>query len=303
MYSMEIRSAVCCVAPAGFDLKTEIVMALFKTLAASVAVAGLGVALWVGVESRRSEAEIAGNQQAVAALAAKAAVPVFQNAALPEPVQRYFEYVFPEGVPQDRLVRLSAKGQFRRPGTDTFGPTTAEQVIATTTPALMFSATTPIFGFGWARAYDYFAEGKMVMKARILSALTVVDERETPLLNRISLRRWLLESALYPAALLPGGSVTWQAIDATHARAIVRADGEEASMVAEFDPSGAMVAMMAEEDGDLTLPYHGSGEHVARGDYRMVQGQRIPHRFTISRAAGGKLYPFWDGEITDISFE
>ena len=140
------------------------------------------------------------------------------------------------------------------------------------------------------------------MKARIMSTLTVVDERETPELNRISLRRWLLESALYPQALLPGGPVTWTAIDSTSARATVAANGLTASMVAHFDTQGRMTAMTAEEDGDLTTPYHGSGEDVARGDYRAVDNMMIPHEFTISRAAGGEVYPFWKGSITAVDF-
>ena len=40
------------------------------------------------------------------------------------------------------------------------------------------------------------ADGRMEMKARILGLVTVVDETGSPELDRISLRRWLLESPL-----------------------------------------------------------------------------------------------------------
>jgi hypothetical protein len=73
-------------------------------------------------------------------------------------------------------------------------------------------------------------------------------------------------------------------------------------MIAHFDETGRMTQMVAEEDGDLATPFHGSGEHVARSDYRRVGNQMIPHAFTISRAAGGALYPFWDARITAIRF-
>lgn len=273
------------------------------TFGAAALVAGaVAVVAW---SSWRTEADIAAFQSRITALGAATPAPTFDSAAaseLPEPVQRYFAFVFTGPVPAYGSVHLEAEGQFRRPLTDGFNPTTAEQVIAIGTPALMFSATTPVLPGIWARAYDFFAEGRMDMRAKVLSTLTVMAERETPELNRISLRRWLLESALYPQALLPGGPVVWEPIDSASARAVVSHGGLSASMIAHFDETGRMTQMVAEEDGDLATPFHGSGEHVARSDYRRVGNQMIPHAFTISRAAGGALYPFWDARITAIRF-
>lgn len=269
-----------------------------------VAVGGMAVA--VGYGSWTTERDISAFQSRIADIAAKTPTGAPQadaRVALPAPVQRYFDYVFAQGVPDATVVRLAAEGQFRRPQTDGFNFTTSEQVIALHTPALMFSAATSIIPGIWARAYDYFAEGETEMKAKILSVLTVVDKKETPALNVISLRRWLLESALFPHGLLPGGPVRWEAIDDQSARAIVEADGLRASMIAHFDDAGRMTHMIAEEDGDLSTPYHGSGEHVTRSDYRAVAGVMIPHRFVISRHAKGQVYPFFDAALTDISFE
>ena len=260
----------------------------------------------MALSSRATERDIGAFQERVATLGSTKPAPAFDADALtglPDPVQRYFAFTFRGALPEYAVVRLEANGEFRRPLTDTFNATTAEQVIAIGEPALMFSATTPVAPGVWARAYDFFAEGEMEMKAKILSALTVVDEKETPELNRISLRRWLLESALYPQSLLPGGPVKWEPIDADSARAVVEADGMQAVMIAHFDAEGRMTHMVADMDGDLTTPYHGSGEHVTRDDYQAVGNQMIPMRFTISRAAGGEIYPFWDGEVTAITFE
>jgi hypothetical protein len=260
----------------------------------------------IAVHSLRTEREIAAFRLAVAEHArgfGPFAPDATARLALPAPVRRYFAFVFPKGVPDYTLVRLQQAGDFRRPLTESFSPTTAEQVIAANTPAMVFSATTPILPGVWARAYDVFADGRMQMKARIMSALTVVDERQTPELNAISLRRWLLESALYPRALLPGGPVRWEPVDDTRARAIVELDGMQASLIAHFDAAGRMTRMTAEADGDLTTPYHGSGEDVTRADYQEVAGQMIPMAFTISRAAGGAVHPFWTGRVVSITFE
>jgi hypothetical protein len=223
-------------------------------------------------------------------------------AALPPPVQRYLDFALPDPKHDWRWAEIRMEGDFRRPRTEDFEPTKARQVIALGDPALAFSATTPILPGIWARVYDAYVDGRMEMKAKLLSTLTIVDERESPELNRISLRRWLLESPLYPMALFPGGLVRWEAIDGRHARAIVSAEGLEASLVATFREDGSLERFDAEGNGDLNTPYHGSGEHVTRTDYELVDGVRIPMGFVIARAAGGKIYPFWKGHITAVSF-
>ena len=275
-------------------------------IAATVVALAAVLGLTVAASSYLTERDISAFEARVATLGVASPAPAATPAALaslPPPVQRYVRYTFPEGPVRYGVVRLSASGEFRRPLTQDFQPTTAGQVIAAGVPALMFSATTPIAGALWARAYDFFADGEMEMKAKILSTLTVVDEKQTPMLNEISLRRWLLESPLYPAALLPGGPVTWEALDEDRARAVVTWGALRASMVAHFDSQGRLTHMQAETDGDLSTPYHGSGEHVQRSNYQRVGAQVIPMDFTISRLSGGKLYPFWKGRIDRIDFQ
>ncbi len=261
----------------------------------------------VAYSSWRTERDIAGLRAEIVEVGAANPAPIYDPAAvaaLPDPVQRYIEFVFVDPAAATELthVEMTMSGEFRRPLTEGFNPTTAEQTTAIGVPALMFSARTTMVPGLWARAYDAYSNGEMEMKAKVLSTLTVVDETETPELNQTSLQRWLLESPLYPAALLPGGPVRWEPIDDTRARAIVTADGYQASMVATFRADGSLESFDAEHDGDLTTAYHGSGEHVLRTDYRPVDGMMIPHGFTIARAADGETHPFWIGEIDTIRF-
>lgn len=280
-------------------------MSFRKTLLIAL---GLTVAVpagWIAWSSYSLRAEIDAREDGVVADAVRRepAYDADAMAALPAPVQRYFDFVFPDGPPLDiAYVEVEMRGSFRRPLMENFEPTTARQVASVRKPDLVFSADTPIFGPVWAIAYDVFVDGEMEMGAKLLSTLRVVDETGTPELNRISLRRWLLESPAYPMALLPGGPVTWEPIDDSHARAVVRAYGLEASMIARFGDDGSLAALDAEEDGDLTTPYHGSGEHTARSEYRLVDGVRVPMRFEIARAAGGETYTFWTGDIVSIRF-
>lgn len=266
------------------------------------------LALVIAIAVYNTEGEIRGHLDKVEAHAKAAAItlPVYDPAklsGLPEPVQRYFRFTFVEPHQASALVRFDMEGDFRRPGADVFEPTTAEQTLSVGSPDFVFSATTPILPGVWARVFDAFSNSEMVMKAKIMALFTVVDERETPELNRISLRRWLLETPMFPAALLPGGQVRWQAIDDQRARAIVSSGDFSASLIATFRGDGSLLSFDAEQDGDLNTPYHGSGEQVLREDYRLVSGMMIPHGFTISRVAEGNVYPFWKGKVTAIGFD
>ena len=272
--------------------------------------AGLGAvlaaaAVWLWTSQAAMEREIEAQHQRLKRLPAGTAPAAGRAAwqALPMPVQRYLAFAFPSGPGPHVTAEMSMEGRFRRPQTTTFMPTTARQSASSAQPALMFDATTPVAPGIQARVYDAYIGGQMVMQARLLSALTVLDERSSPLLDRISLRRWLLESPLYPQALLPGGAVAWEAVADDRARAVVRFGGAEASLLARFAPDGSLLSFEAEEDGDLGTPYHGSGEHVARGDYRLVDGVRVPMRFVISRRSAGVLHPFWDGRVVRLRLQ
>ncbi|MCW7540449.1 hypothetical protein OOT46_21720 [Aquabacterium sp. A7-Y] len=276
-----------------------------RTVAATLGTAAAVATIAVWALSARTEADIAAHRNGLekqGAAAASRPPSADQVSALPAPVQRFVRFTFPGPVPSFTHVELDMEGRFRRPKTTDFMPTTASQSVAVATPALVFAATTPILPGVWARAYDAYVDGRMEMKAKIMSAVAVVDEVSTPELDRISLRRWLLESPLYPMALLPGGPVRWEPVDEHRARAVVEYRGMTASLIATFGADGRLTRFDAEADGDLDTPYHGSGEHVARDDYQPVEGMMIPMKFVIARAAGGQVYPFWEGRVTRIRF-
>ena len=107
-----------------------------------VAVCSLGlvvsIIVFVMYSSSSTEEDIARLRARVANLAAKRVAPDYDPAgfaSLPEPVKRYFAFVFRGAPPPCSVVRLKAEGAFRRPLTHDFAPTTAEQVIAVGTPS------------------------------------------------------------------------------------------------------------------------------------------------------------------------
>ena len=284
-------------------------MSRSRTLLAGALAVAVAVALAAGASlawrAGRTEAAIDGHRSAVRDAALRAPPPARSAAAydaLPEPVRRWVAFTFPSGPVTVAWADVEMTGRFRRPRTDGFASTTARQVAAVDVPALAFDATTPVAGVLWARAFDAYVDGRMTMRASLLSALTVVDVPSSPELDRVSLRRWLIESPFYPAALLPGGPVRWEPVDGRRARARARLGGVEATLVASFDDDGRLSRLDAEDDGDLDAPYHGSGEQVVRDDYRLVDGMMVPHRFEYARVGAGRVSPFWEGRVTAVRF-
>lgn len=225
---------------------------------------------------------------------------------LPEPVARYFGFVFQGGPPRPiRAVRMQEEGSFRRPGTTSWAPMEVEQYASPADPAFVFTGTTPVLPGVTARATDAYVDGRMDMKVNVLGAITVVDE-EGGVLDRTSLMRFFIEAPLYPTALLPGPHLRWEAIDANRARAVVLADGKPIGAYrATFASDGALVELWSEDDGDEATAhrFHGAGEVTERGDYRSVDGVMVPHSFTLARRFGERVEAFWKGTVTAIEFD
>lgn len=239
---------------------------------------------------------------AQAAPAAPMALPL----DLPAPVRRYFDFTFQDGPPRAlRAVRLIEEGRFRRPGATGWSSMTVEQYVSAADPAFVFTGTTPLLPGIEARAMDAYVDGRMEMKVKVLSAVTVVDE-EGGVLDTTSLMRFFIEAPLFPSALLPGPHLRWEALSEDQARAVVLARGEPiGAYVVTFADDGRLVEMASEADGDPTTAgrFHGAGEVGRRADYRAVDGVMVPHAFTLARRFGGRVEPFWEGTVTRIDFD
>ena len=103
-------------------------------VAASVA-AVAGITLFALASA--TESDIRGHRAAVVNAAAiadaqRAAQPTAAPLPLPDlpaPVQRYFKFVFPGPAPRPVHVDIEMQGQFRRPKTNSFMPTTDRKSV------------------------------------------------------------------------------------------------------------------------------------------------------------------------------
>ncbi len=240
----------------------------------------------------------------------RARLPTDLPTDLPDPVRRYFEFVFQGQPPRPlRAVRMIEQGTFRRPGAETWAPMAVEQYVSPADPAFVFTGTTPlipgVLPGVTARAVDAYVDGGMEMIVKVLSVFTVVEERGG-VLDRTSLMRFFIEAPLFPTALLPGPHLRWEPIDAVRARAVVLAEGEPIGAYrATFAPDGSLVELWSETAGDAATAdrFHGAREVGRRADYRLVDGVMVPHRFSLARRFGDRVEPFWTGTVTTIDFD
>ena len=116
------------------------------------------------------------------------------------------------------------------------------------------------------------------MRVLIDDTVSVVDARG-PEIDQGSALPLLAEMPWYPTSLFDTRTVTWSAIDATHARATLRFGDRDVSGIFEFGADGLAVRMSAERfmDKGGLRPWSG----VYR-DYRVVDGMRVPFEAEVS---------------------
>jgi len=123
---------------------------------------------------------------------------------LPAPVRRYFETVLEEGRPRVRSVRMEQRGEFRLgdPGWS-WRPMEATQHVTVDPPGFVWSATVSLLPFVPVRVLDAYDQGSGVLRARLLSTVTVADVGPDPETNEAEPVGYLAEAVWFPTALLP----------------------------------------------------------------------------------------------------
>ncbi|MEN2283422.1 DUF6544 family protein [Algoriphagus sp. SE2] len=131
---------------------------------------------------------------------------------LPEPVQRYFNYVLKEGQPYINYARIKHVGQFK-PGIDKdWINVKGEQYASTQRPGFIWKGTTSLFV-----AKDMYISDKGRLLVSILSLFNIVNASGEHY-DQGELLRWLGESVMYPTNLLPSERLKWTPIDSNSAK-------------------------------------------------------------------------------------
>lgn len=222
---------------------------------------------------------------------------------LPPPVARYLAAVLPAEPAPVRTVRVDWGGEFRQRPDGAWAPFTARQEFGLVPPAFVWDARIDMAPGISVRVRDSYRAGQAGMHARVAGLVPVVDQQGTPELAQSALARWLGEAVWFPAALLPGGAVTWEAVDDTTARTTVQDVDVQAIATFTFAPDGTITSMRAlrwrDVDGVPVLtPFEGR-----YGEYGWHGGVRVPLRAEVAWELEEGRFAYWRGRVLGYGAE
>jgi len=165
---------------------------------------------------------------------------------LPEPVQRYFNYVLKEGQPYISYVRITHSGLFKTSLKNDWIEIRGEQYATTQKPGFIWKGTTAMF-----IAFDRYISDIGRLTVYILSLIKVVDGKGKNY-NQGELLRWLGESIMYPTNLLPSTQLQWYYVNDTSAKFTYTYKGLSLFFYITFNQLGQIIEMQTKRFMDET---------------------------------------------------
>jgi len=279
-----------------------IVLAWPDAKAGTLANVILLLSLVVAAAHSRFDARVAGETTALLAQARddRRVVTPGELRALPAPVAKWLERSGVVGRPRAATVRLHQRGEIRTKADAPWMPARAEQHFSIDPPGFVWKVDATMMGALPITGRDRYVGGHGEMLIKAASMVNVVKAADDAI-DRGAMLRYLAEIIWFPSAAL-GPHVSWEPVDATHARATMRDAGRTAPAVFTFDERGRAVRFDAERplgggpEAKLT-PWFG-----VSSAWRTFEGVEVPVRGEVGwqLPAGPFIYYRW--EITDLEF-
>lgn len=271
---------------------------LLHALAALVA-AAVGLVLFNTLRVARLHERLAADLIAGATSAAERSFTTDDLEGVPDPVQRYFETVMEEGRPYVRSVELEQRGEFRLGDPErAWRPMAATGHYTVDPPGFVWSATVRALPFVPVKVLDAYDHGSGVLRARLLSTVTVADVGPDEEMNEGELVRYLAEAVWFPTALLPAEGVEWEAVDDHSARATIEDDGNTASVTFHFDDRGLVERVTADRYRQETEDHAPWTGHFR--DYEERNGMTVPTGAEVEWNLPGGDRPYWRAALDRI---
>ena len=223
---------------------------------------------------------------------------------LPSPVARYLRKALTPGQPLIRGVEMAHEGRFNMgQGEAGWKPFTSRQRVTTARPGFVWDGRIAMAPALPVRVIDAYVAGDGLLLPAILGLVPLTRIEGTAAIAEGELQRWLAESPWYPTVLLPGGVVTWSALDDRHALARATDGGTVVELTFTFGPDDMVSAIRAEARGRtvggaiLPTPWEGRWWAYARRD-----GMMVPTEGEVSWVLPEGPQPYWQGRVTELHF-
>ncbi|MCK0159551.1 DUF6544 family protein [Allomuricauda sp. F6463D] len=214
---------------------------------------------------------------------------------LPEIVQKWLNASGVVGKEKVDLVKLKQAGEMRTQPKGKWMPFTAEQYFDVEHPSFVWSTEVTAFSSIKMIGRDKFYDGTGSMLIKLASLIPVVDESDNEQINTGTMLRFLGEICWFPSAAL-NDYITWEAIDATSAKATFTLDDKHVSGIFKFNNNGDMVSFEADR-------FYGGGKNATLEkwvinvtDYKVYHGVKIPYKCKV-------LWKLPDGDFNWLNLE
>jgi hypothetical protein len=152
---------------------------------------------------------------------------------------------------------------------------------------------------------DGFVAGRGSMVGSVMGLRRVASAEDTPAIAAGALQRYLAEAVWLPTALLPGAGVSWTALDSASARATLTSGTTTVSLDFHFGADGLVSRIYTparERDlgGGRSAPTPWQGRFSR---YEARHGFLIPISGEVEWLLPEGPQPYWQGEITGVTFE
>lgn len=220
---------------------------------------------------------------------------------LPAPVRDWL--VASGSVGRNRIakVRLKQRGELRTAPSASWMPARAEQYFSIDPPGFVWRVDATMFGVLPIVGRDKYVNGHGHMLIKAASLVSIVDAADEKI-DQGSLLRFLGEMVWFPSAAL-SPYLTWQEVDATHARVTMRHAGLSVSAVYAFDARGRVAGMRAER-------YLGDGAQaklmpwlVSCTEWGTFDGIEVPIRGDVAWQLPDLTFSYYRWQITDLGFD
>ncbi|MDJ0919108.1 MAG: hypothetical protein QNJ05_15220 [Woeseiaceae bacterium] len=222
-------------------------------------------------------------------------------AELPEPAQRYFNYMIEPGAPLHSVVEIEMTGQIGlgTKAAPNYREMSARQILA------------PPYGLVWQLEAGSFSGSDSALPGASWTRFWLFDLLPVVRVSghdhrRSAFGRVVAEAAFWaPSSLLPGEFVRWEAIDSDSARAIVRFESFEQAVEITIDEFGAptQVTIPRWSNANADEAYRLQPFGVELSEFRRFGGYRLPTRVVGGNHFGTPDYfPFFKARITEIRF-
>ena len=221
---------------------------------------------------------------------------------LPPVLQNYFTKVLNDGMDKPVFVRLKQNGFFKNNFNSGFKKLTAEQYYITDKPGFLWKGTIDFMPAIWMTGIDSYNNGRGDLVIKFMSGATITNESGMEI-NQAQLARWITETPWFPAALLPGGCVTWVESGSASATASIKVDTIEVKAKFHFSEDGLIDKVTTERYMTTIAGPKLTGFTGYFSDYKRFGGVLIPAHAEVEWNLDDQDFRYGKFNITEIEFD